>query len=323
MSELINVGLHRRLDQLGNPPSNYFAIVDEFQNFLTPDIGEKLTELPKYGLKFMLFHQFIQQLQGEDPLVFQAVLSACQTKIVFGGLASEDATRLVEELFTGQINHDRIQFLVKQLLIWPELGREKIYGEGESTTKAHGTMFGSASGSMGGSASGLNWNPGEVAWSSPGHTMSDFKSSSMSDFGGDSDSEAHGTNTFEVDIPFIFPRVEVQNVPMYTKLEQTKEQLAGLLMHQAQRHYLIKRPGQPTVIGVVPKVNKAYPSPYGLPYLDSLKQRFLPAAQVDHLLKGVSTKLLRAAGVALPSNAYDEAQWQELDGAESSALSSE
>ncbi|TRZ76372.1 MAG: hypothetical protein D4R93_03340, partial [Deltaproteobacteria bacterium] len=297
VSELIDTALHRRLDEAGEPPSRFFAILDEFQNFLTPDIGEQLTQLPKYGLKFMLFHQFIEQLQGEDKLVFEAVKSACQTKVVFGGLSYDDAHIMVREIFHGQVDPKRVKFIIEQTKFWPRVGRETIYteshshGTGKSETSGSGSGLGTTSGSS------LTWHPDDLSWS-PVFSQGDAHSSSDSDFSasGNSEMDAHGYGT--ADVPFIFPE-EFKEVTSITSFppEETYEQLAALLREQTERHFLIRRRGQPTIIGVTPSVEKRHTEPEDIAaYKDKLLAQSPTPADIDHQLAAMHQRLAVAAG---------------------------
>lgn len=296
VSELIDTALERPLDDAGNPPSNFFAIIDEFQNFLTPDIGEQLTQLPKYGLKFMLFHQFIQQLQGDDKLVFEAVKSACQTKVLFGGLSYDDAHAMVRETFLGQVDPKRIKFIIEQTKFWPEVGRATVYNESHShgTGRSDTTGSGFASGTNSGSS--LTWNGEDLSWS-PVHSESSGSSSSSSDFtasgSSEMDTDSYGTS----DVPFIFPKEyrEVSSITSFTP-EETYEQLAALLHNQPQRHFLIQRPGQPTVIAVTPMVEKKRTEPEDITaYKNKLLGQRPTSVEVDQQLAAMHQRLLLEA----------------------------
>lgn len=61
--------------------------IDEFQNFITGDIGNMLAELRKYGLPMMLAHQFLAQV---DNTTLAAMDNSCRTKIAYQ-LGTQDA----------------------------------------------------------------------------------------------------------------------------------------------------------------------------------------------------------------------------------------
>jgi len=70
----------------------FFLIVDEFQNFATPDFAQMLDQSAKYGLHLVLFHQNLNQLDGD----LRTALTACHTRFVFGGVTRQDAGYMLE-----------------------------------------------------------------------------------------------------------------------------------------------------------------------------------------------------------------------------------
>lgn len=69
----------------------FFLVVDEFQNFATPDFAQMLDQSAKYGLHLMLFHQNYDQLDSR----LQTAMTACHTRFVFGGITQTDASRML------------------------------------------------------------------------------------------------------------------------------------------------------------------------------------------------------------------------------------
>jgi hypothetical protein len=65
----------------------FYLIIDEFQNFITPDIQAMLDQSAKYGLHLLLFHQHLGQLSHD----LKNSLTACHTRFVFGGITDQDA----------------------------------------------------------------------------------------------------------------------------------------------------------------------------------------------------------------------------------------
>lgn len=75
----------------------FFLLVDEFQDFATPDFAQMLDQAAKYGLHLMLFHQNYDHLQSD----LKTAMSACHTRFVFGGVHQADASRML----AGSIPH--------------------------------------------------------------------------------------------------------------------------------------------------------------------------------------------------------------------------
>lgn len=72
------------------PPFN--LMVDEFQNFATPDFAEMLKEGAKYRLRLWLINHVLSDL---DRNVKNALIS-CHTRIAFGGTMQQDAAFVLE-----------------------------------------------------------------------------------------------------------------------------------------------------------------------------------------------------------------------------------
>ena len=75
---------------------NTYLLLDEFQNFIGPDMETALPEVRQLGLRLILSHQGFSQLKKGDydltPLIFQA-----QSRMMFG-VQGEDADLLAHEL---------------------------------------------------------------------------------------------------------------------------------------------------------------------------------------------------------------------------------
>jgi hypothetical protein len=67
-------------------------MVDEFQNFATPDFAEMLKEGAKYGLHLWLINHVLSDLDRD----VKNALNACHTRIAFGGTMQQDAAFVLE-----------------------------------------------------------------------------------------------------------------------------------------------------------------------------------------------------------------------------------
>jgi hypothetical protein len=84
-----------------------YVFLDEFQNFVGPDIDSALPEVRQLGLKLLLSHQSFSQLKRGDhdltSMIFQA-----QSRMMFG-VQGEDADILAHELAALTFDPDRIK----------------------------------------------------------------------------------------------------------------------------------------------------------------------------------------------------------------------
>lgn len=70
----------------------FFLILDEFQNFATPDISEMLDQGAKFGIRLLLFHQRLSQLSID----LQGSVKNAHTRFIFGGLSRAEVTAMLE-----------------------------------------------------------------------------------------------------------------------------------------------------------------------------------------------------------------------------------
>jgi type IV secretory pathway TraG/TraD family ATPase VirD4 len=91
VNELWETARQRSREEMRKAPP-FFLVVDEFQNFATPDFSQMLDQAAKYGLHLFLFHQNLDQLDGD----LRTALTACHTRFVFGGVTQRDAGHMLE-----------------------------------------------------------------------------------------------------------------------------------------------------------------------------------------------------------------------------------
>ncbi|MBI5331178.1 MAG: type IV secretion system DNA-binding domain-containing protein [Betaproteobacteria bacterium] len=86
-------------------PFNFY--LDEFQNFITPDIPELLAEARKYGLHLTLAHQNTAQLSGNSgSRILETILGNVGSRIVFR-VGGEDA-QLMQKGFAPHFDHETL-----------------------------------------------------------------------------------------------------------------------------------------------------------------------------------------------------------------------
>ena len=94
-----------------------YIFLDEFQNFVGPDLVDALPEVRQLGLKFLLSHQSLSQLERGDYDLTQMIFQA-QSRLAFG-IQGEDADTLAHEyasiMYDGRKIKDEI-YSQKQLI---------------------------------------------------------------------------------------------------------------------------------------------------------------------------------------------------------------
>jgi hypothetical protein len=120
-----------------------YLLLDEFQNFVGPDIESAVPEVRQLGIRLILSHQSFSQLKRGDydltNMIFQA-----QSRLIFG-LAGEDAQILGDEL--GSLTYDarRIKeenYVQRQRQVGHEIRVLKSWSESEAAAENWNKSFG-------------------------------------------------------------------------------------------------------------------------------------------------------------------------------------
>ena len=157
VNEFFEAAKRRTKDHFGRDPKPYYLYIDEFQNFVSLDIGDMLDQVRKRGLYTILAHQRFGQL---DENIIDAALANCQIKAVFGGLPVPSARRMAEELFIGKIDPLRVKVAIYQTKFWPEYKRDVVYTRGSTRGASSGSGRHSALGATSGEFfNGQDWFP--------------------------------------------------------------------------------------------------------------------------------------------------------------------
>lgn len=170
-------------------PTN--IVLDEFQNFVGPDIEAAIPEVRQLGLRLILSHQSFSQLKRGDhdltSLIFQA-----QSRLMFG-VHGEDAELLASEL--ASLTYDPLKikdelYSRRQMVTGHEIrelvSRQNSHSHSDQWNQTYGTNWG-------GTASWTRPN-GEVRPTSYGHADSHGGSGTSGSGGGTSQSYSEGTS---------------------------------------------------------------------------------------------------------------------------------
>jgi hypothetical protein len=197
-----------------------YLVIDEAGLFITPDLMNNLDMGRELGLHLILSHQFLSQFiepATGDRRLLDSVLNDARVKIVFGGLADEDADKMARELFRHHMDPDKVQLELHTLRQLSEVvtARTVTVGVARSTGHVSGAGHvsgsGESSGRMSGSASsfgsGFGMTTGEqypladpsAGVSSRGMIHSDSSSRSSSDGESDSTSYMEADSDFEAE----------------------------------------------------------------------------------------------------------------------------
>jgi TraM recognition site of TraD and TraG len=108
--------------------------LDEFYNFVPPDLGQALPQLRKFNVRFVLAHQLLSQLRKEDAHILDEILGCVKARVVFGGLQHADALMLAPEMFAGQTDYAEPKYWHETVKFWPVYDRERVRARGRAHT---------------------------------------------------------------------------------------------------------------------------------------------------------------------------------------------
>ena len=105
VNEVFNTGLTHFAEH--NESANIFLCLDEFQNFLGPDIYYFLPIIRNMGIKLMLAHQSYSQLEKGD-IDLRPMITQARSRLMFAN-DGEDADLIAEEITNLKWNPDEIK----------------------------------------------------------------------------------------------------------------------------------------------------------------------------------------------------------------------
>ena len=303
VSDIYHAALRRQPDEFGEDPEPPFRVaIDEFQTMVSLDILKGLDRSRKRSVFWTLCHQRFGQIGDFDADIADAVLANCRVKVVFGGLPTDTARKIAEEIFIGDLDPTKVKFALWQTKFWPLYGRDKVYSRTTSHAVASGVMESLGHGSMLSGGSGAYFQPGNdwFGIQQPSGTTA-LATTGSSDIAikGKQQSESHGVAESEADIPTIFPMPfrELSSIQTYTIDEQLWE-LTAALKEQYPRHAFIKIHSEKTQPMLTPFVKRYYSKPGNREwYVDQLydKQNALTIQQADEIIAGTEDTLAQKA----------------------------
>jgi hypothetical protein len=120
-----------------------YLVLDEFQNFVGPDIESALPEVRQLGLRLMLSHQSFSQLKRGDydltSMIFQA-----QSRLIFG-VQGEDADLLAHELASITFDPKRVKeelYSRRQLVKGHRIQELASWSDAEGKAEQWGRAYG-------------------------------------------------------------------------------------------------------------------------------------------------------------------------------------
>lgn len=223
----------------------FYLAIDEFENYVTQDIGDILDQGAKFKLYLLLAHHSLAQVQEENRKVCTAVMQNAKIKLIYGGLTYEDAETMVKEIFTyhehGGLDPMQIKHIQKSPYIEPR----------ESTRTVHGNGQGEVEFSSSGDQSGYAFQSGETTVPVDTLFMSEevrnyVKSHSDQKSRSSSSGSSSSHSVTDSVVPFIEQHLKwyISNV-QYMPMEEQIYRLVARMKNLPQQVCLVKLPKNP------------------------------------------------------------------------------
>lgn len=196
-----------------------FLFLDEFQNFVGPDVESALPELRNLGLRMILSHQSLSQLRRGDydmtNIIFQA-----QSRMIFG-VQGRDADWLAEEVASLRYDPYRVKdehWTLRQINAGNRI--VELHGRGETDVLADTWA----------QTTGKGWNKNQTFHGDPfspyadrNRTRGDGESGNAGESQGGTRTRGTTMNTHETIVPIYKQFQELSNRTFFTFDEQMRE----------------------------------------------------------------------------------------------------
>lgn len=141
-----------RLRKDDKHPRPFYCYIDECDRYLNNDVSMAIDKLRQFGLRMILSHQNIGQLDYAGVKVKGAVLGSTAVKIYFS-LTADDAAYVARSVYGDRIELDKtLSIMDKPVVVGHNL--EYVLGYSESNTEAEGVAVGKGQGRGTGESTG-------------------------------------------------------------------------------------------------------------------------------------------------------------------------
>jgi hypothetical protein len=251
-----------RMKAMNRPKGSrpFYLYIDECARYVNEDTARILDECRKFGLHLTLAHQHLAQLKkaGED--VYSAVMTDAKTKVIFGGLSTEDARVLAEQVFLGELDLEETKKTITKPVV---VGYVRTWLNSYAKSQSHGggEMSGSSEsgGQSAGQSAGVVMTP-DGLFLSPNalsQNQAEFSGSSQSwgKFSGSSSSWSESTSQGQHEA--LEPILEKRADQVFNLEEQIYKAMA-VMVNQPTQHAIIKLPKKHTKLVKTPTVEPGY-----------------------------------------------------------------
>lgn len=209
----------------------FYLYIDECGLFINEDVRRILDEGRKFGLHLILAHQTLSQLKEAGENIYHSVMTNAKTKVIFGGLNTEEAEVLAKQVFLGELDLEE----AKEVLNKPTVvGYIKTWLNNYSHSHSQSKTSGGGRSQSRDINADSNIDTDTYSWSSV-----------------DGESDADGSSET------LMPVLEDMPTQVYSLEEQIYKAMS-LMVNQPAQHALIKLPKKQTQMVKTPTIEPGY-----------------------------------------------------------------
>lgn len=222
-----------------------YLFLDEFQNFVGPDLESALPEVRQLGLKLFLSHQSFSQLERGD-YDFTSMIFQAQSRLIFG-VQGEDADILAHEVAALTFDPRRIKdeiYSRKQLITGHKKLNLSSWAEGSAAAEQWGRTY------------GKSWGSGQSETRHPINPSTHTDSTSQGSNEGNSQGGSHSHNSSHGGHEIMNPEYETfseLSSRSYESFDEQKAIWARDVRHLKTGQALLRLVDDPTIYNVLVK----------------------------------------------------------------------
>jgi hypothetical protein len=241
----------------------FYLYIDECGLFINDDVRRILDEGRKFGLHLILAHQTLAQLKEAGENIYHSVMTNAKTKVIFGGLNTEEAEVLAKQVFLGELDLEEAKEVLNKSVV---VGYIKTWLQNYSKSRSESTTSGGSRSESRGVSTGSSGSTGEseaissanderitTRSSGSGHSYAVSSGETETESWSHTESESESEGWSEA----LIPELEEMPTQVYS-LEEQVYRAMSLMVNQPMQHALIKLPKKKTQMVKTPTIEPGY-----------------------------------------------------------------
>ena len=236
----------------------FYLMIDEFQRYVTPTIGENLDEARGFGLHLIMANQYPRQLLNagsHGQHLYDSIMENVHSKVVFRLQHEDNLKPLAQWLFMGTMDPDEVKhrlFSTKVMDYREEMRRAYSHVDSETSGGSHASGKGTGLSSM--HLSGISY---DGKGNKIGTSINDNYANSWNSYFADTDNWAATSADGYTDSPVLIPVMgkELSHI-QFRNLEEQLFRAMAALFDLTERQAVVRMKGMKVPVSVFSKFIK-------------------------------------------------------------------